>query len=112
MRVLADKAFPELDVKTKELLLLERYLDELDNPQIAFTVRQKQPKTLDEAVMCTLETEIYLRYSRGAKCAVAAVEVPVAPTRTIPTEQESFVKMMQSLVERLERLEASEGRVG
>ena len=75
-------------------------------------VRQKQPKTLDEAVMCTLETEIYLRDSRGAKSAVSAVEVPVAATRTIPAEQENLVKMMQSLVERLERLEASEGRGG
>ena len=54
LRVLADKAFPELDDKAKELLSLERYLGELDNPQIAFTVWQKQPKTLDEAVMCTL----------------------------------------------------------
>ena len=112
LRVLADKAFPELDDKAKELLSLERYLGELDNPQIAFTVRQKQPKTLDEAVMCTLETEIYLRDSRGAKSAVSAVEVPVAATRTIPAEQESLVKMMQSLLERLGRLEASEGRGG
>ena len=61
-------------------LSLERYLGELDNPQIAFNVRQKQPKTLDEAVMCTLETEIYLRDSKGAKSAVSAVEVPVAVT--------------------------------
>ena len=112
LRVLADKAFPELDDKAKELLSLERYLGELDNPQIAFTVRQKQPKTLDEAVMCTLETEIYLRDSRGAKSTVSAVDVPVAATRTIPAEQESLVKIMQSLVERLERLEVSEGREG
>ena len=67
LRVLADKAFLELDDKAKELLSLEQYIGELDNPRIAFTVRQKQPKTLDEAVMCTLETEIYLRDSRGAK---------------------------------------------
>ena len=51
LRVLADKAFPELDDKAKELLSLQRYLSELDNPKIAFAVRQRQPKTLDEAVM-------------------------------------------------------------
>ena len=62
--------------------------------------------------MCTLETEIYLRDSRGAKSTVSAVDVPVAATRTIPAEQESLVKIMQSLVERLERLEVSEGREG
>ena len=62
--------------------------------------------------MCTLETEIYLRDSRGAKSEVSAVEVLVVATRTIPAEQEGFVKMMHSLVERLERLDEQEIGVG
>ena len=47
-----DKAFPGIDENAKELLSLERYLSELDNPKVAFAVRQRQPKTLDDAVSC------------------------------------------------------------
>ena len=61
LRVLAEKALPELDEKAKELLALERYLGELDNPQVAFAVRQREPKTVDEAVTATLEIQSYLR---------------------------------------------------
>ncbi|KAL5515636.1 hypothetical protein EMCRGX_G000831 [Ephydatia muelleri] len=54
-----DKAFPAIDEKAKDLLSLERYfrLSELDNPKVAFAVRQRQPKTLDDAVSCTMEME-------------------------------------------------------
>eukprot|EP00731_Ephydatia_muelleri_P008909 Em0004g1247a len=61
LRVLAEKALPELDEKAKELLALERYLGELDNHQVAFAVRQREPKTVDEAVTATLEIQSYLR---------------------------------------------------
>ena len=65
LRVLADKVLPEIEDKAKELLTIERFLGELTNPQVAFAVRQRQPKTLDDAVVCTLETKSYLL--RGAK---------------------------------------------
>ena len=65
LRVLADKALPDVEDKAKEILTIERFLSELTNPQVAFAVRQRQPKTLDDAVACTLETESYLL--RGAK---------------------------------------------
>ncbi|KAL5484090.1 hypothetical protein EMCRGX_G020535 [Ephydatia muelleri] len=55
------KALPKLDEKAKELLALERYLGELDNSQIAFAVRQREMKTLDEAVTVTFEIQSYLR---------------------------------------------------
>ena len=58
---IAEKALPELDEKAKELLALERYLGELDNPQVAFAVRQRELKTVDEAVTATLEIQSYLR---------------------------------------------------
>ena len=39
------------------------YLGQLDNFQISFSVKQKCPKTLDEAVSTTLELESYLLMS-------------------------------------------------
>ena len=59
------KALPDIEDEVKELLTIEHLLSELNNLQVAFTVRQRQPKTLDVAVACTLETGSYLL--RGAK---------------------------------------------
>ena len=38
-------------------MAVNTYLQQLDHPQVAFSVRQKQPETLDEAVTATLEAE-------------------------------------------------------
>ena len=51
---LTDKAFPELEDKAREHLALNSYLNQLDHPQVAFGVKQRQPDTLDEAVTATL----------------------------------------------------------
>ena len=43
LRVLADLAFPDVDEKAREQLALNQYLSQLDNPQVAFNVKQKRP---------------------------------------------------------------------
>ena len=37
------------------------FLNQIRNPQVAFSVYQKHPKTVDDAVSATLEMESYLR---------------------------------------------------
>ena len=59
LRSLADKAYPELQPEARELLSLQTYLAQLDQPQVAFSVKQRRPKSLDEAVASTLEMESY-----------------------------------------------------
>ena len=44
----------------REQLALQVYFRQLQHPQIAFSVKQKQPTTLDEAVTATIEMETYL----------------------------------------------------
>ena len=60
LRSLADKAYPDLQEEARERLSLNAYLSQLPQPQIPFSVRQKQPTTLDDAVAATLEMESYL----------------------------------------------------
>lgn len=60
LRRLTEKAFPELDVKSVEQMALSHYLSRLNNPQVAFAVKQQRPKKLEEAVRSTLEVESYL----------------------------------------------------
>ena len=45
LKVLAKKAFPQLQDDAKEQLALSHYLGQLTNHQIAFNVRQKRPQT-------------------------------------------------------------------
>lgn len=66
LRLLSDKAYPELEEGAKEMLALNAYLAQLDSPQVAFGVKQKIPQTLDEAVTATLELESYLTPTTGA----------------------------------------------
>ena len=101
LHILADKAFPAIDEKAKDLLSLERYLSELDNPKVAFAVRQRQPKTLDDAVSCTMEMESYLHQeTKGSKISVVS-DVPVE-------ERETLMAMIHLLSERMGKLETSE----
>ena len=60
LRSLADKAYPTLQEEARERLAINAYLAQLPQSQVSFSVRQKQPSTLDEAVAATLEMESYL----------------------------------------------------
>ena len=60
VKTLADRAFSNLEEEAREHLALTRYLEQLDNWQVAFSVKQKRPKSVDEAVTATLEMESYL----------------------------------------------------
>ena len=75
MRLLAEKAYPDLQAEAQEALALYRFLTQLDNPQVNFAVRQKQPATVDQALQYTLETESYLN-SYKQKVAPATSRLP------------------------------------
>ena len=114
LRVLAEKALPELDEKAKEWLALERYLGKLDNPQVAFAVRQREPKTVDEAVTATLEIQSYLcpGVRQEVNTATVAEEVgaqSIAATLSTSSGQDMVLEMLKTLSARLERLESSFG---
>ena len=57
LRLLADKAFPNLEEPAKEKLSVDKYLSLLDRSQLALAVRQKHPKTMDDAAVFTLKVE-------------------------------------------------------
>jgi len=44
--LLASKAFPKLQEEAREELALNRYLDQLRNPQVSFAVKQCCPKSV------------------------------------------------------------------
>ena len=60
LKVLVDKAYSDLEEKAREQLAVNHYLTNVDQQQVAFSVKQRCPKTLDEAVSATMEMESYL----------------------------------------------------
>ncbi|XP_065897141.1 uncharacterized protein [Dysidea avara] len=71
LRLLTEKAYPGLQDEAQEVLALNHFLAQLEHPQINFAVRQKQPKTVDQAVQYTMEAESYLNsYKRTTNAMV------------------------------------------
>ena len=60
LRILADKAYRDLEEKARERLALNQFLAQIENAQVAFSVKQKRPSNIEEAVVATIETESYL----------------------------------------------------
>ena len=46
LRTLAEKSYPDLASEAQEVLALNHFLSQLDNPQVNFSVRQKNLRTL------------------------------------------------------------------
>ena len=103
LKILVDKAYPQLEEAAREQIALSHYISQIDNMQVAFSVKQRKPTTLDDAVSATLEMESYL----GPKFDVAEVftqsrereetVASVAPDTTLT--------MMKQLLERMEKME-------
>ena len=64
--------FPDLEDGARERLTLNAYMAQLEEPQVAFGVKQRTPNTLDAVVTATLELESYLT---PQQMAVSNVEV-------------------------------------
>ena len=84
LRLLADKAFPDLQEEAKDTLVLTYYLQQLDNPQLALTVRQHHPTTLDAAISAMLEIETYV------------TSCPMEPIHSVVNEPEEPVSLVTS----------------
>lgn len=107
LRFLADKAYPELQVEGRERLALNNYLAQLDNPQVAFAVKQRNPQSLDAAVSATLELEAYAT-QKATTASVSSVmeeeessEIAVGAVGTT----DKLTTLVEKLMERMERLE-------
>ena len=49
-------------------------ISQLDNPQVAFSIKQTKPTTVDDAVRCTLDMEKFLQPSVSAGVSQLSVE--------------------------------------
>ena len=100
--MLADKAYPNLPEEAREQFAVNQYLSQVDNPQVAFSVKQAKPKSVNDAVRLTLEMVSYLQPNKPPtqvndqdSDVVAAAAAPKPPQD----------KGLELLLERMERIE-------
>ena len=109
LRTLANKAFPTLSDDAKELLTLDRFLGELSDVQIVVAVRQRRPKTLEEAVATVPEMESYVAQGKS-ETKISVVEAVEKPEETCEVGnvrvQHDVIPLLESIVKRLEKLES------
>ena len=110
IRLLADKAFLDLDEKAREQLSLNQYLTLLDKPDVALGVRQRLPKSVNEALSCTLEIGSYMRTftNRSHHPVMSMSKNTTADTEAVgavEAKQHVILEMLQTLTTRLDQLE-------
>eukprot|EP00731_Ephydatia_muelleri_P006029 Em0003g277a len=94
LRSLVEKAYPALQEEAKAQIALSHYLRHLDQPMTSFSVKQRTPKSLDEAVSATLEIE---SYQIGLpKIESGAVGVPLMDSKTHPEVEEAEIGTVAS----------------
>lgn len=104
LQILAGKAFPHLQMEAREQLALTQYLLQIYNVQLAFSVKQQRPTTLDAAV----EMESYLP-QKGTTVGVAGAKLCSTEQQTsikvASTSSEPMVGMMKQLLEWMGKME-------
>ena len=107
VRLLTDKAHPQLEDAAREQLALIHYMGQLSNPQVALGVKQTRPKTLDAAVTATLETESFLPRSNAHGVSQVEEEKENLPVSGAAgeTSQPSLIRALERLGERVGKLE-------
>ena len=104
LKTLADKAYPTLQPEARERLSINAYLQHLSQPQVAFSVRQKRPETVDDAVAATLEMESYTPLAaRAGVNSLQPGEEPVTIAAVDPTAK--LTAIVERLVEQVETLQ-------
>ena len=99
LRVLADQASPTMGADARQLLALQQYLTQLDNPQVAFAVKHRHPTMVEAAVNITLELESYLLL----KQCIARVEE--APVDYVEIKQDALLETTSIILHHLKCLE-------
>ena len=86
-----------MDDEAQQQLALQRYLSQLDNEQVVFSVKRRKPRTTEAAVGVALECESYLVRPTLSGAVVAPVQME--------SQDSTLMEMMTQLMARMDRLE-------
>ena len=108
LKSLVDKAYPDLQDEACEQLAMNAFLQQLTPPQVAFSVKQKRPVTLDDAVAATLEMESYVSSQVMVTSMLpASEEVSACPVSEVD-QLEKLARVVEQLTEQVEKLQQTQ----
>ena len=111
LQSLAEKAYPSLQHEARERLAINAYLQQLTQPQVAFSVKQRNPETLDDAVAATLEMESYVESPHNRAGAVSTLQPETeAAIVAVIGPVEKLTRMVERLTEQVETLQEEASR--
>ena len=110
LKLLVDRAYPDLEDKAREQLALNHYLSQLSDQQVAFSVKQKRPATLDDAASATMEMESYLLTGKAMTAmGVVSLQEPEdskpATVATVQGQGSDNSVVLRDIMVRLEEIE-------
>jgi hypothetical protein len=105
LKNLVDKALPDLDGHARERLAVDRFLTQIADPQLAFSVRQRHPQTVDDAVAATLELQAHLSLANTATQPGGGGLPVSAVNPSLPSRPDRTTELLEQLVSRMEKLQ-------
>ena len=105
LKHLVNKAFPDIEESSREHMAIDRFLLQLEDPQVAFSVSQKRPSNMDEAVTYTLEMQAHPSLSFCGPSSAVPSALPAAGVSR--NSDPRLGDMLQQLMQRMEKLETS-----
>ena len=109
LQSLEDKAYHDLPTEAREQLAINTYLQQLSHPQVAFSVKQRRPMTLDEVVAATLEMESYVSGPDRTGITTVEVEDETAAVAAV-NPIDKLMRMVEHLAEKVETLQSEVAR--
>lgn len=98
LKALVDKGYPTLQDEAREQLAINMFLQQLTPFQVAFGVKHKRPRTLDDAVAATLEMESYVSPSPVGVSSTQPEEV-VCSTVSEASRLDKLTQVVEQLAE-------------
>ena len=91
LKQLVERMYPDLQEDAREQLALTHYLGQQENQQLAFSMKQRRPKIVDETVSATLEMESYLLPKGSRVAQVAEGYMPIEPVLLVHGQNDAQV---------------------
>ena len=115
LKTLVEREYPMIQAETQELLALNQFLSQLEDYQLSFGVRPRNPKTVDAAVSAALQLETYLQ-PKALMTATVTGSVPIdrdfddviagVSKRGYPENAQKSSSPLQQVLERLQKIES------
>jgi len=109
LRLLVDKAFPDLDSRAKEL---DQFLSLIEDLDATLCIRQRCPKDLNKTVACVLEIEAYLTLRPHPQRKALDLQQPsgdvdsLEVVSAIQLSQDTIIQMLHALTTWVDKLES------